>query len=805
MIVEIKDKLLDSVLETHECNTDLLTFLQSNVTDFVETNTPPISCFVDGLKIEPENWNTINSDVVIFPEAKDPSSILSLVIEAVVSYAVSYAISSVFGTKDNYNQTTPEGSSIYSVNAQSNSARLNGIIPQLFGTHKYYPDLLAQPFKAYEADVEYLHMLFSCGVGQYEFDEINIGNTPISRYLGDIDAEVFIPSADVTGHEAHRNIYTSREVSSFDIESNGYNDGLVAMPDGIEYDFLNNTITAIEQVDDGSGGFTPTPYNWPYVADEFIRIYTAYNSGIYKVVSVSTNVITLTDEAEDTVYFTTTNAIEADILDLNASIVGDWLGPFLACPNSAETDTVFVDLFYSGLGKVTPDGTIENVTIDLNIQYREYDSAAGGEDNWVNIDHSRTARTLDDLGESFQIDLPFSGVPEIRVRRANEESESTKIRDSVKWVGLRSELEANTSYDNITTLAVRIRGTNALSSNAENQFNVVMTRKLPIYEPLTETWSALTATNDIAPVFAYIIDDSGLGRDKIQLDDLDDLNTVWSGRADEFNAVFDSDFTLFDSLKKVLAVGFSEPIIDNGKIKAIREGITESYGQFFSYDNTTKITESGTLFNPDEPDGVSVEYFSHDTWKTESINCLLAGDLGERPEEVRAFGITDETKAWQYGMRLRRAKRYIRKTWSIVTELEALNANIGDLVTLPNRQTQTGWTEAYSGTVLTLGTDVEFTDGVDNLIGLRKQDGTLSGPYVCTYVSSNQINIADALDFVPEFDTAKDPPLFKFGTAEQWRTPAIVRSIEPQVDESATIEATAYDERVYADDDNTPP
>ena len=272
-----------------------------------------------------------------------------------------------------------------------------------------------------------------------------------------------------------------------------------------------------------------------------------------------------------------------------------------------------------------------------------------------------------------------------------------------------------------------------------------------------------------------------------------------------FNAVYDSDYTLFDSLKKLLAVGYAEPIIDNGQIKATRDAVRSDYGQFFSYDNTTSISESGTLFVPDEPDGVTVEYFSNETWKTETVDCLLDGDLGEQPEEVRAFGITDKTKAWRYGMRIRRAKRYIRRLWTIGTELEALNANVGDLVSVPNRRTQTGYLEAYTGDILTLSTDVEFNDTDDYYIGVRKLDGTLSGPYLCVPVDSLNIQIFTEMDFTPVFDTAQDNPLFKFGTLEQWHTPAIVRSIEPDADESATLELSLYDARVYADDDNEAP
>ncbi|MBO0170435.1 hypothetical protein J0680_24310, partial [Vibrio parahaemolyticus] len=62
--------------------------------------------------------------------------------------------------------------------------------------------------------------------------------------------------------------------------------------------------------------------------------------------------------------------------------------------------------------------------------------------------------------------------------------------------------------------------------------------------------------------------------------------------------------------------------------------------------------------------------------------CLLPGAHGNKPEKVSAFGVTDPTKAWQVGMRVRRKKRYRRFQYSFQTEMDAFNSNYLDYVAL---------------------------------------------------------------------------------------------------------------------------
>ena len=435
----------------------------------------------------------------------------------------------------------------------------------------------------------------------------------------------------------------------------------------------------------------------------------------------------------------------------------------------------------------------------MDIEWREV-----GTDDWTVINVSKTATTRDELGDTITIPHGAGIVPEVRMRRMSREVDDVQVFDEVRWVRLKSELPGVIDNADVTIITAKIRGTNALSSAAQSQFSTIQVRHLETYED--GEWLPAAATTDIAPVVAYAIKDSGHPDERIALDELEELDGVWKARGDEFNAVFDEDGTLYESLKKVLAVGFAQPVINTGRILPIREAAESYDGLMFSTDNTTSITEEGTLFDPDENDGVTVEYFSNETWLPEYIDCLLPGDAGVNTEAVRAIGITDKTKAYQFGMRYRRSQYYSRVSYTIETEQESKNGNLLEKCRVPSRDTQNGWCEAYDAglQVLTVNTGLVWTDDEQHYIGVRRPDGSLSGSYACSKVDEFNVLLDEPLAFTPQFDGPLENPLFMFGIADSWSKPARIRSIEPKADGKSTVIASTYDERVFLDDDSVP-
>ena len=814
------NKLDNEIFETHSCEVGqtLHEWLVENVPAYIVQAVPLFSATLNNQAFEQTQWQAYrlraDDKLYLTVEAKEPITIVYAVIAVIAVGAAVYMSNQI---PDNYNNTTPDGSSIYDANVQGNRPRLMGVIPELAGRHKIFPDHLNMPRREYIDNEQWIYLMMSVGVGEMEINpnEIYIGDTPISNYAGDVFYTIFGPNEGVTSHEAHRNIYTSAEVGGTSgttgielkgsVTSAGSSSG-----GGLRWDFNDKVITTY-RVNMGTHGEPDViQVAFPFAAGKIVTVSGASaNDGSYRVASVNGLIATMQKvdgQAEDDPAwnsFTGANNANAKIELIGGGGEGQYNGPFFACPKNEKTQTLWLDFkLPQGLGRLNDEGKFLTKLVHINIQYRDQ-----GESQWTSFPRTFSGATNDEMAETIKIDLPSAMRPEVQVKRITAAEDNTRVYDKVEWTALKSELESVTSYADITTIAIKVRGTNALSRSAENKFNVIATRKLPVYED--GAWTAPKTTTDIAPFFAHIIKDVGHDDAQIGLEELSRLHGTWQSRGDAFNAVFDNNGTLFEALKRTLAPGFAEPTLDYGQIIPVRDEPRTGFDYMYQPENMkTPLKREIKLFDPDEPDGVEVEYFSDITWKPETVMCLLGDELGIKPKKIRAFGITNKTKAWQLGMRRRRELRFRRKKYDFSTEMDALNSSYLSYDALADDipgYSQTGNVIDVNGQELVLSEPLEWQQGT-HFLSLRKPDGSLSGPYICTKGSAeNTVVLASVLDFTPDCSGIMEPSFFQFGVANRWCLPALIKDIKPSGTDKVSVTAVNYDERVYADDNNQPP
>ena len=213
----------------------------------------------------------------------------------------------------------------------------------------------------------------------------------------------------------------------------------------------------------------------------------------------------------------------------------------------------------------------------------------------------------------------------------------------------------------------------------------------------------------------------------------------------------------------------------------------------------------------DDFDGVDVEYFDAVNRQWTTVECRLPGDLGQRVEKMRIAGVTDETRAWRIGMRKRRAQRYRRWGYTFSTELDAMNSGYLSYVPLLDDVPgygQSAILEDYAvmgaGAVLRSSEPLDWSAGGAHVVGLRRPDGTLSGPFTATRIDDYRLSIAEQPDFTPDLSWEIEPPHIYFGPLVRWCYPALITEVSPSGN-GCSVSAINYDVRVYADDDNSPP
>lgn len=501
------------------------------------------------------------------------------------------------------------------------------------------------------------------------------------------------------------------------------------------------------------------------------------------------------------------------VLTLDSSNTdGDWSGPFAGCPEAERATAFEYDImFTNGLGRINKDGQLQNYSVTYEVQWRDRMLAGA----WTSVTETFTNKTLNQLGYTRQVNLPYPMVPEVRMRRIGANSEKTDISDDIQWYGLRSLLPSPNAYQGVTMLAVDVAGGGKLGAQSENQISVVATRKLQVLEGGAWT-SDLRPTRDIIPWMRYIAMSVGYTDADLDQDEMVALDALYKARGDTFDYMIESASTVKECINDALASGFAELTDSRGLLRPVRDqlrqGIDHNYtspaadGEVWAYsaqNMTGSLSRQFTAPAPDDNDGIDVEYVDGTTWQVETVKCRLPGDAGQRVEKVTAVGISSRNKAYQMGMRRRSEQRYRRWTHSFATELDANNSEYMSLAgvsdDIPGSGQSAlllGYTTDGAGVVLESSEPLNWASTPIAQVALRQQDGRISGPWAATQVDEYRLRIA-ALDFTPDVSWSREPPHILFGRIH----PVLVTSVDPKGLESATVKGVNYDERVYAYDD----
>lgn len=903
-------------------------WVRADAPDYESLPRQPISIWRNGIMVPVECWPEVTIleedriEVYAEPAGKTFSTIINTIFPGlgnVISYALSALIPDI-----PLQEARQQGSSIYDANAQGNRPRLGGVVPEIFGEHRYFPDHISTPRRYYSDNKQYLDLIMSVGRGHYELplSKVYIANGSLNRYAGDVACTIFSPGEDVTSHPAHRNWYTSPEVDRFEIEGADVTaftavegersllvgddatgsfiilrDGVVPIDSGwaigsrIEVSGASATSLLFEGVidiidggDDGLGTDLPdilrAAYDWSgLTVGQPIQISAGGPlDGAYEVASFSGHDLTiatiggseLTDlmpatgvlarlvkvNSVDGLYDVT--ARDLDISYVSKVGVPGWAGfgdeeiyetatlavtigarpnnqygPYPACPPGQKTSRIELDFERrQGWGHYSDSGALGALTVAIEIHYR--DVVAGGE--WSILPHEFTGRSFDELGETLTINLPSEIEPEVKVIRITAAFGSSRYIDRVEWSALKALLQTNTSYEHETVLALTIKGSNALSGVAEKRLSVQPTRKLQVLLAEGEWSTELAPTRDISAAFRYIALDGGYSDIEIDQSELWRCHQIWQSRGDTIDGVIDNAGTMYQALNQVLLPGFAEATQDGSLWRPVRdeakslEDVEQQFGPHVQRLDSFEIND--ILVEPNEADGVDVEYMDPVTWKPATVQCRLPGDAGTKPMQLKAFGVTSKLRAWRLGMRERRKQLYRKRQLKWRTAAAGFNASYLSLVSCADNEpgfSQAGGIVSLDPVTrtLTLSRAVLVEDGLDYVIALRRPDGSQWGPKPISMTGDfgwyheveddfdpqpakkgyRQVQLSELPDFaiLPVGLSADDPTYFLAGTADTWCYLALIKSARPQGTRYVDIDAVAYDDRVYADDDSELP
>lgn len=493
----------------------------------------------------------------------------------------------------------------------------------------------------------------------------------------------------------------------------------------------------------------------------------------------------------------------------SSNLEGGYRGPFPACPENETVNEIEYDvLFPQGLIKYNKNGDPELITATHIFEWRDANVAGP----WTVVTKATTAATEDAQGFTYRITLPYAMRPECRIKRTASGGGTSKA-DTIEWYGLRGKMDSPTSYPGVTVLVAYIRAGDRLAAQTQNLINVECTRKLPILDGQGGWTTEVVATRQISSWIGYITRSIGYPSAALDMAELQRLENIWTARGDTYDKVIDSASTVKAFLNEALRAGFAEFTIERGVLRPVRD---EPRGPAFDHMYNPMVMREAlsrdfTASTLDDYDGVDVTYTDSTTWAEETVECRLAGDVGQRVYKLSLEGVTDRDRAWRIGMRERRSQVYRRKSYSFSCELDALNSSYLDYVALGDATPGYGQAAAVEDIrqvgqswVITSSEILDWSAPGRYLAAIRRRDGSASGPYVATRIGDYEFSV-EGLDFTPDLAAPGEPPFLQFGPEAVWCYPALITEVAPSGTNACKVTAVNYDPRIYADDDNYAP
>ena len=231
-ITIVKNPLQPGVRETHSVGeVAIIDWLQQHYPDGFGAGIT-LNLNGAGLQIEDADRVLSGDDALII--IVSPRGFMTpIFINFLISTAISLVVGALFAKKPQppaiQRMTTPSADPVYSVGSAQNLARMSEPVPVIYGQIVTTPDLASQPYTYYENNDQYLCQVMCIGAGDFQIDEVLVGETPADQLAaGAFQYWVYPESLHqrtmgkiFQGTAVMENVVTSGEVSDHEISAVG--------------------------------------------------------------------------------------------------------------------------------------------------------------------------------------------------------------------------------------------------------------------------------------------------------------------------------------------------------------------------------------------------------------------------------------------------------------------------------------------------------------------------------------------------------------------------------------------------------
>jgi hypothetical protein len=379
---------------------------------------------------------------------------------------------------------------------------------------------------------------------------------------------------------------------------------------------------------------------------------------------------------------------------------------------------------------------------------------------------------------------------------------------------IKSKLPNVENYGPFSMVAMKLTATEDINANNSDRFNMLLERKLPIWDGTN--WSAPTVTRSITWAIADLWMATYGGSNPYTTIDLDkfiELDNFWSARGDTFDGFFDQKLGLMEAIQKVARVGRAKPVIlNNGKLSLVRDEELTTATAFFGPQNMLKDSFSIEYEISDNSsyDGIRLKYLDEDDNYAPAY--VVSEDVtSSKLKEIDFFGCVNYEQAWRECQYLTAVFQLQRQKIEFSTEFDGYIPLVGDLISVSQDLADwasSGYVENKNNLEITTSEPLDFSGGGTYYIEFRRRNGSVSGPYVVTqgsdeYTAILQSDVTDMTFYTTV--SSIERTYYAFGGANNFTKKSIVTEIIPKGVDKTTVKCIPYIDAIYTADEGTIP
>lgn len=473
----------------------------------------------------------------------------------------------------------------------------------------------------------------------------------------------------------------------------------------------------------------------------------------------------------------------------------------------------------NGLYKDNGSSSKKRVYIEVMMQYQALDESGNPYGQIYERNVTFSGRSADQTGVTITADLPLASAFRVRLRRvtAKDFDFNGQVVDDVKFDNLYGQTRDLTSnYGNRTTIHTARKQTPRATSIKSPKLALIVTERIYKYLGGGVFETSLSNNNRATQSLIRLLRDPVCGNLNLTNENMDSLLAVQdeiesyfgNPEAGQFCYTFDSyDLTMQDIISIVADAIFCKSYREGNAVHLDFDRPRIGPEMVFTHRSKATGEKWTRSFNTkDKFDSLKFSYIDPTTNIKETITIPASG--GVKTETYDSKGIRNYRQAYWAAYRRYQRNLLNRVAVEFTAMEEGIFARPGRAISVVKGSRVSpfdGYVVAVDGLTLVLSQNVEFTNGDDHSLILKKRDGSVQSVGVVRGHNDRTVIMTSAPQEAIYTGNSALKTEFSFGNEQRHNAQmVIVSTVEPGTDRTVKITGYNYTDDYYAYDGVSP-